>query len=81
MGNRADEYRRLAEECLALFRLGGFSMQGRLNLLQMARIWNRSADEAERYAALRPSQLLEADKPVSQQQVQPEKDGNRSPPQ
>jgi hypothetical protein len=81
MESRADQYRRLAEECLALFRLGGFSMQGRLNLLEMARIWNRLADEGERYAALRPSQLLEADKAVAQQQVQPEKDGNRSPPQ
>jgi hypothetical protein len=26
--------RLLAEECLALFRLGGFGMQGRLNLLE-----------------------------------------------
>jgi hypothetical protein len=48
MGNRADEYRRLADECLALFRLGGFSVQGRLNLLEMARIWNRLADEHDR---------------------------------
>ena len=48
MGNRADQYRRLAEECLALSRLDGFSMQGRLNLLEMARIWNKFADEQDR---------------------------------
>ena len=47
MGNRADQYRRLAEECLALSRLDGFSMQGRLNLLEMARIWNRLAQQQQ----------------------------------
>ena len=46
MGNRADQYRRLAEECLALFRLDGFSMQGRLSL-EMARLWTRLADGQE----------------------------------
>jgi hypothetical protein len=35
MGNRAAQYRRLAEEYLALSRLG-FSMHGLLNLLEMA---------------------------------------------
>jgi hypothetical protein len=48
MENRADQYRRLAEECLALSRLGGFSMHGRLNLLEMARLWMRLANEQDR---------------------------------
>jgi hypothetical protein len=46
--SRADQYRRLAEECLALSRLGGFSMHGRLNLLEMARLWTRLADGQDR---------------------------------
>jgi len=58
--SRADQYRRLAAECLALSHLG-FSMRGRLNLLEMARLWNRLADK--HYLA----------KPVVQQQVQPKK--------
>jgi hypothetical protein len=47
MESRAAHYRRLAEECLALSRLDGFSMQGRLNLLEMARIWNRLAQQQQ----------------------------------
>jgi hypothetical protein len=63
MESRADQYRRLAEECLALSRLG-FSMHGRLNLLEMARLWTRLADGQDRA------------QPVQQQQVQsrPDKD-------
>jgi hypothetical protein len=65
MESRATQYGRLAEECLALSRLG-FSMHGRLNLLEMARLWSRLADGQDRAQPLLQQQ--------QQVQSRPDKD-------
>ena len=68
MEGRADQYRRLARECLELTTLASSSVStepARSMLIEMARVWARLADE------------LEAAQPVvqQQQQIQPKKDG------
>ena len=46
MDNRAEEYRRLAHECLRLVRTVTREDSGRL-LIEMARVWIRLATEHE----------------------------------
>ena len=58
---RAEDYRRLARECLRLVRTVA-TEEARHALIEMARVWARLADEA-------PRPLVQ-----QQQQVQPKKD-------
>jgi hypothetical protein len=76
---RAEEYRRLAQQCLETARTIS-NEEGRATLLQMAQIWQRLADEL----AGATEQLVEATPPPAteaaqapaqqQQQVQPKDD-------
>jgi hypothetical protein len=80
--NRADGYRRLARECLALARTTS-TEEARLTLVEMARVWSRLADEQDE--KLPPTLMVDGYQPVvqqqQQQQVQPKKDaaGKRGP--
>jgi hypothetical protein len=73
---RADEYRRLAEECLAMAHTTS-TEEARRALLEMARVWTRLADEQD--TAFLPN-VTDQPQPVvqqqQQQQVQPKKDGD-----
>ena len=68
---RADNYRRLARECLAL---ASTIAEGRATLVEMARIWIRLANDQDT-ASQMPAP--DGSRPAfqQQQQVQPEKDG------
>jgi hypothetical protein len=71
--HRAMEYRRLARECLRVSRSMS-SEEGRLALVEMARVWARLAEEQG--AALQSLPMSENSEPVMQQQeqVRPKKD-------
>ena len=76
LNNRAEEYRRLARECLALAS-SNFTAQARAALIEMACVWARLADEQD--AAMPPIPQPESARPIrpimqQQQQVQPEDD-------
>jgi hypothetical protein len=45
--SKAQEYRRLAEQCLAMARTLS-NAQARVSALQMAQVWQRLADEQDR---------------------------------
>lgn len=74
LNNRAEEYRRLARECLALASFSNFTADARSALIEMARVWSRLAHEQG--AAMPPIPQSESARPVmqQQQQVQPEDD-------
>ena len=66
MDNRAEEYRRLARECLQLVSTVTGEDCGRL-LIEMARVWMRLATERE--TPLDPP-IADSSRPVVQQQQQ-----------
>ena len=74
--SRAEEYRRLAQECLAMARVVS-TEQTRANLMVMAQVWQRLADEQDEGTDLAekpaPPSAIEQTQPVvqQQQQVQP----------
>ena len=74
MTSRADEYRRLARECLAMAHMMA-TEETRASLIAMAQAWHRLAEEQE--ASVPPS-AVEQFQPVvqqqQQQQVQPKDD-------
>jgi hypothetical protein len=70
---RAEEYRRLAEECLTTARLASTG-EARVASLEMARIWFRSAEEQDKESAnvegsIPPTPAAES-QPAAQQQQQ-----------
>jgi hypothetical protein len=74
--SRAEEYRRLARECLEAARTVQ-DEDGRTALLQMAQVWSRLADDSGERAPPVPSA---EDRPVvqqQQQQIQPKDDDNK----
>jgi hypothetical protein len=84
---RAEEYRRLARQCLETARTIS-SEEGRATLLQMAQVWQRLADEVagateqlgdEQLVEGTPPPATEAARPPAQQQqqIQPEDDENK----
>jgi hypothetical protein len=74
MANRADQYRRLAGDCLALTDSVS-SEDARRSLIEMARVWTRLAEEQENvFAPIPVSEALHA-AVQQQQQVQPKNDG------
>jgi hypothetical protein len=79
---KAQEYRRLAEQCRAMACTLS-NAQARVSALQMAQVWQRLADEQERHPGLadRPPPSLGAGQiqPVvqQQQQVQPKDDDKK----
>ena len=72
MTSRADEYRRLARECLAMAHMMA-TVETRASLIAMAQSWHRLADEQETSV---PPSAVEQFQPVvqQQQQVQPKDD-------
>ena len=70
--SRADEYRRLARECLAMAQLMA-TEETRASLIAMAQAWHRRAYEQELSV---PPSAVEQSQPViqQQQQVQPKDD-------
>ena len=70
MASRAEEYRRLAQQCLETARTIS-SKDGRAILVQMAQVWQRLAEEQE--TSIFP------DRPAAQQQqqVQPKDDDKK----
>jgi len=66
LDNRAEEYRRLARECLRLVQTVRREGSGRL-LIEMARVWIRLATEHE--TPLDP-RIADSSRPVVQQQQQ-----------
>jgi hypothetical protein len=73
---RADEYHRLARECLALAADPRIAEDIRQALMGTARDWTRRAAQAEAAAHASPPLAAEAPQPVmqQQQQVQPKPD-------
>jgi hypothetical protein len=71
---RADEYRRLARECVAAARTVS-DVQTRASLEAMAQVWFRLADEQEPQGARSRNEAGES-QPVVQQQQQPQPDGD-----
>jgi hypothetical protein len=67
--DRAQEYRRQAEECLTVARTVS-NLQGRASLEAMAQMWFRLADHLDR--ATRPTEAAAESRPVVQQQEQPQ---------
>jgi hypothetical protein len=75
MGGRADEYRRLARQCLELVYTVA-TERARITLTEMAQTWTRLADEQDEAV---PPPVVDQSQPViqpqqQQQQVQPKKD-------
>ena len=68
MASRADEYRRLARECLTMAD-SGVSPETRAGLIAMAEVWTRLASEQE---AVRPPRAAQTPQPTMQQQQQPQ---------
>jgi hypothetical protein len=66
MASRADEYRRLARECLTMANSGVSPETG---LIAMAEVWTRLASEQE---AVRPPRAAQTPQPTMQQQQQPQ---------
>ena len=79
---RAEEYRRLAQECLAMARAVSRE-EARANLMVMAQVWQRLADEQDQGTDLSevpmPPPPAEPSQPVvqQQQQVQPKDDDTK----
>jgi hypothetical protein len=76
MRSRADEYRRLARECLELVYTVA-TERARLTLTEMAQTWTRLADEQDQAF---PPNVIDQSQPLiqpqqQQQQVQSKKDG------
>ena len=73
--NRAEEYRRLARECLEIAHTLPAG-ERRATLLQMAQVWQRRAEEQDEAPALpgaeEPSAVVQ-----QQQQVQPKDDDKK----
>ena len=67
---KAQEYRRLAKECLAMARSVS-TKEVRDSLRQMAQVWHRLADELEQGSEL-------GSMPVQQQQQVQPKDGDKN---
>jgi hypothetical protein len=67
VASRADEYRRLARECLLIARTIA-TERTRASLLEMAQVWLRLADE--RAATSVPPRAVEEHRPAVQQQQQ-----------
>ena len=81
MASRAEEYRRLARECLEAAN-SGQNEDGRNALLQMAQVWLRlAAEQAEDLgqAPATPPAAAEEPRPVvqQQQQVQPKTEDDK----
>jgi hypothetical protein len=76
MANRADQYRRLAGDCLAL--ADSMSTEdARRSLIEMAQVWTRLAEEQENvFAPIPVSGALHA-AVQQQQQIQPKNDGTK----
>jgi len=71
---RAEEYRRLAQECLALARTVSTG-EARANFVAMAETWLRLAEEQDQGSALTvPPPPAEQPAMQQQQQVQPKDD-------
>jgi hypothetical protein len=75
MANTADHYRRLAQECERIAHTHPPGTSSRTSLLEMARMWERLAQEAA--APMTSPRPTEAQQPVvqQQQQVQPKDKG------
>ena len=67
MTSRADEYRRLARECLAMAHMMA-TEETRASLIAMAQAWHRLAEEQE--ASVPPSAVEQFQPAVQQQQQQ-----------
>jgi len=74
---RAEEYRRLAREALAMAQTVA-SDEARNSLIAMAQVWSRLADE-QKAMPLPPGAANESQQPAiqQQQQVQPKKDDDK----
>jgi hypothetical protein len=68
---KAEEYRRLAQECLATARTVS-TEEARANLLAMAQVWQRLADQQDHGSDLTkaPAPPLAPEQPAAQQQQQ-----------
>jgi hypothetical protein len=79
---KAEEYRRLAQQCLAMARTLS-NAQARVSALEMAQVWQRLADEQDRSPDLAdrppPPPGGEQIQPIAQQQqqVQPKDDDTK----
>jgi hypothetical protein len=79
---RAEEYRRLAQDCLASARLASTG-EARIALLEMARTWFRLAEEQDNESAnvegpIPPTPAVESQPAAQQQQqVQPKDDDKK----
>jgi hypothetical protein len=71
---RAKEYRRRAQECLAVARTVS-NLQRRASLEAIAQAWFRLADQ---HAAIRPPTESSPTQPVGQQQQQPQPDDDEN---
>jgi phytoene/squalene synthetase len=71
MASRAEEYRRLADECLQLANL--LPAGERQNVIAMAQTWQRLAEEQDRATDLRQEQR----QVQQQQQVQPDNEDKK----
>jgi Holliday junction resolvase-like predicted endonuclease len=79
---KAEEYRRLAQECLAMARTVS-TEEARADLMTMAQVWHRLANEQDQRSDLAetpaPPPATEQIQPVvqQQQQVQPKDDAKK----
>jgi hypothetical protein len=79
---KAEEYRRLAQQCLAMARTLS-SVEARVSALQMAQVWQRLADEQDRNPGLverpppSPGGPIQPIVQQQQQQVQPKDDDTK----
>ena len=73
MNDRAEEYRRLARECLRLVATVT-TEEARSSMIEMARVWARLAEEQETRLI---SRMADTPQPAiqQQQQLKPKKDG------
>ena len=80
MASRADEYRRLAHQCLDVARTIS-NEEGRVTLVQMAEVWLRLAEEQETASSLggieQPRSTHPSPSVQQQQQTQPEDDDKK----
>jgi hypothetical protein len=77
--SRAEAYRRLAQECRATAR-NVSTEEGRANLLAMAQVWERLADEQDQGSDLTEAptpQPTEQPAVQQQQQIQPKNDDKK----
>jgi hypothetical protein len=69
MANRADQYRRLAQECQRIAEAHPPFSSSRMSLLEMAQVWERLAqEETDRIPPVLGS--IESERPAMQQQQQ-----------